>query len=175
MYVHLNEPIYDGILAKLPFGGRCYGTSIASSDSDYLVLIKQDTGDLILRYDNRIDDLTYVGIKSFWKTMSEGAEQVYFEAMHTPEFEALGTPFKPLMYYNNRVARMYVGYAKRDLKQNAIGRLFHINRCLWMADKVMKKELINLIDVKNIPVETDIGKLKQRMTSMREELKCLVD
>lgn len=171
MYVHLSEPIYDGILAKIPFGGRCYGTSIASSDYDYLVIIKQNTGDLVLRYDiDRTEDLTYVGVDSFWNTMNNGAEQVYFEAMHTPEWADLKTPFPPIMYYNDRVARMYVGYAKRDLKQDPKHRLFHINRCLYMAQKVMKKELINLSDIGKINIETDVEKLKAKMIELRNEL-----
>lgn len=180
MYVHLNQPLDPNIeLATFPFGSQCYGTAKSWSDNDYLVLVSKNTGDLVLRYTDEDDynDYTYVGADSFWKTLNFGAEQVYFEAIHTNQFDYFYrksfnrlTP-NILSFYNDRVARMYVGYAKRDLKQNATGRIFHINRCLWMADKVMKKELINLIDIKNILIETDIGKLKQIMTSMREELK----
>lgn len=172
MYIRLIEPIRDGILAKIPFGSHCYGTANKNSDRDYLCILKQDTGDLILRYDlYRTEDLTYVGVDSFWKTVHNGAEQVYFEAMHTPEFG----PYLPfygslIHFYNDRVARMYVGYARRDLKQDPTGRLFHINRCLYMAKKVMKKELIDLKEIGKIELETDIEKLKAEMTKLRNEL-----
>lgn len=29
-------------------------------------------------------------------------------------------------------------------------RLWHVNRCLWMADKIMAQELIDLQDSKNV-------------------------
>lgn len=176
MFVHLQKPLDTNVeLVRIPFGSHCYGTAKFWSDKDYLVLTEKDTGDLILRYTDEIEnnDLTYVGIKSFWNTMHTDAEQVYFEAAHTPEFkkfyeDRFQMKFEVLDFYTKRAARMYIGYAKRDLKQDGFGRAKHITRCLYIAEKILNKSLIKLEDIGKLEIETNIEKLTEKMNSMRQ-------
>lgn len=173
MYIKIQSPIPDNlIMNKSPFGSRTYGTENMYSDHDEVHITYKSTGDFVLQYKLGLSDIVYVDWNNFIRITGIGGNQNFFETMHTKEYQKCALAQDPLAYYTPIQARGYVGLAHRDLKPQFVNkRIWHINRCLWIADKIMKKELINLKDIGKIPVERDIKVLTERMTEMRNKLK----
>ena len=171
MNIKILEPIKEElVIATFPFGSRVYGTHRADSDRDYVKLLKHNTGDLVLQYKNIDNDYIYIGNKEFFESIINGKSTINFETLHTTEFSNHFKGFKPaaIDFYTIKMARAYIGLAKRDIEYPE--RLFHVNRCIWMAEKIMKKELIVLSDVANIPLRENIGELKKEIKEYRNFL-----
>jgi hypothetical protein len=169
MNLKLLNPIQDNLIeATFPFGSRVYGTDDEFSDRDEVCITKFNTGDFPLHYKTSYCDYIYTDINNFLKALEKGANPVFFEVLHLPEFqEKYRTDI--MQYYNVRSAKMYLGFAKRDLDYG-LDRIQHVNRCIWMAEKIMKKELINLQDVAKIEICRDVDFLKQKTKELRESL-----
>lgn len=180
MYVKIKEPFDVNLVANMsPFGSHTYGTNDNYSDRDIVMLLKKSTGDFIFQYSiipdgwvtrDQCCDAIYVGEEKFYHELSIGGNQNFFETIHTDAWQDFRRT-NVLEYYTNDQARGFVGLARRDLKPQFVNdRIFHINRCLWVADKIMNKSLINLKDIGKLNIETNIDKLTEKMTSMRKEL-----
>lgn len=194
MNIKITAPIPDHLIEVIiPFGSRVYGTHNDCSDHDELNIVKFNTGDFPLQYTSREDqtykarllvkklgndvDYIYTDFRNFFDKAKSGANTIFFECIHTAEFKlwmekSQVEPFNPLEgydLYNSRVAKAYLGLAKRDL-EFGLDRIHHVNRCVWMAEKIIKKELINLSDVAKIEMSMDVDTLKQKIKKMREGL-----
>lgn len=189
MNVKILEPIPESeVIVTLPFGSHVYGTATKNSDRDFVKIIKEDTGNLILQYqDTNPDfmihgpkntlDYIYVSERHFWNKLQDGGNTVFFEALHTPEAKlwlasrGLYPELQILMdCYHSRMAKGYLGLAKRDLTYP--GREKHVARSIWMAEKIIKKELIDLASVAKIPPLTgSIPEIAQHIAELRKGLK----
>jgi predicted nucleotidyltransferase len=194
MNIKILEPIPESeVIVTLPFGSHVYGTATENSDRDFVKIIKEDTGNLILQYEQRepvnfktgdniilmqkTKDYIYVSERHFWNKLQDGGNTVFFEALHTPEAKlwlasrGLYPEFQVLMdCYHSRMAKGYLGLAKRDLTYP--GREKHVARSIWMAEKIIKKELIDLASVAKIPPLTgSIPEIAQRIAELRKGLK----
>lgn len=166
MNIKVKYPISENeVEVTMPCGSRVYGTANENSDYDFVKITKQDTGSLVLQYSTLGEGFTwdavdylYTGLKNFLDQAESGANTIFFECMHTKEFQNYWCPPKHsewdnayLLYkmYNPWVAKAYLGLAKRDIRFPE--RAHHVRRCYWMANKILKKELIDLSEVKNIP------------------------
>jgi predicted nucleotidyltransferase len=169
MNLKLLSPIPENLIeATFPFGSRVYGTNTEHSDIDYLAITKFDTGDFPLQHQFYNGDIVYISLNRFLESLNKASNPVVFEVLHLPEFqEKYRTDI--MQYYNARSTKMYLGFAKRDLDYG-LDRIQHVNRCIWMAEKIMKKELINLQDVAKIEICRDVDFLKQKTKELRESL-----
>lgn len=156
MNIKIKDSIPEtDVIVTIPFGSQVYGTATETSDKDFVKLIKSNTGDLVLQYkqvgdlDNPEIDYIYVDEFAFLKKIKNGDSTVFFECMHTKEFQNYFPANNVLYYYTSKVAKAYLGLAKRDLKYP--NRTHHVIRCIWMAKKIINKEIINLSEVANLP------------------------
>jgi predicted nucleotidyltransferase len=159
------------VVATFPFGSRTYGNHIDESDFDFLKIVSFETGDVVLQYKDSDIDYVYTGINSFLNDLHKGASQVNFEVLHTEEFRKHYPNIDPVEFYTNINAKAFVGLARRDLKYPQIA--FHINRCIYIAEKIMKKELIKLEDIGNITIEEDMEKLTNKVNELRKDVRLL--
>lgn len=164
MNLKLLEPIPEQhVLDKLPFGSRVYGTDTIDSDADYVVFIDLDCGDLVLQYGNDRVDYIYVNPFNFFKHIRKGSQPAFFEVAHSEKFIT-----NILDYYTYEMAKCYLGLAKRDLKHGY--REFHVNRCIWMAEHIMRKELIDLSKIEYLEVDYDSKRLESKIKKLRTQL-----
>ena len=169
MNIRIVNPLGDHLIsAKFLFGSRIYGNHTEQSDHDYLHLVNYDCGEKVLQYKDAQYDYLYTDMKNFLKHLSTGASQVNFEVLHTDDFQNK-IPIDPMQYYTSRTAKAYLGLAKRDLYYPE--RLFHVNRCLYIAEKVIKKELIQISDIGKLVVSEDLGHMRQQIAELRAGLK----
>jgi predicted nucleotidyltransferase len=169
MNIKILKPLPEHLITgTFPFGSRVYGNHIDESDFDFLKIVNFDTGDVVLQYKDGDIDYVYTSLKSFLRDLEEGASQVNFEVLHTEEFQS---HFKidPIVFYTETNAKAFVGFARRDLEYPQ--RVFHINRCIYIAENIMKKELIKLEDIGKIVIENDMEKLTNRVTELRNMLR----
>lgn len=164
MNIKILHPIpEDEVLVTLPFGSQVYGTADGHSDKDFVKIIKRDCGVLLLQYQSDSQalehqvDYIYTDLKNFFAKIEDGGNTVFFEAAHTPEFKAFMISRGAVdlnyltRYYTSRMAKGYLGLAKRDLDYG-LQRIQHVNRGIWIAEQIMEKKLINLSDVaKRVP------------------------
>lgn len=169
MNIKILNPIpEDEVLVTLPFGSQVYGTANDHSDKDYVKILKQDCGVLLLQYQSDSQalehqvDYVYTDINNFKAKVADGGNTVFFEAMHTPEFEKWwNTRYESfgydgdikeylLNYYTSRMAKGYLGLAKRDLDYG-LERIHHVNRGIWLAEQIIQENLINLSDIQHVP------------------------
>jgi hypothetical protein len=172
MNIKILEPIKEElVIATFPFGSACYNTLKEGSDRDYLKLVSFKMGDILLQYQEPGKDYVYTDTTAFFNDIISGKSTINFEVLHTPEFHIwYGKSIIDLIpyYYTNRIARAYIGFAKRDLEFPE--RIFHVNRGLYLADKVVKKEPIILADIANIPINNDIEYLRSYIEQKRKEI-----
>ena len=158
----------------IPFGSRVYKTNTVLSDRDYVAITKSfKLGDATLQWSGIINDVlcdvTYVDSDYFFEASENGTNTVMFEAKHfawEDYYNIQEDLVKDLYNYEN--AKAYLGLAKRDLDYP--DRIFHVNRCMWMAEKIMNKSFIDLSGIKDIYVETDTELLKNEIKERREQL-----
>lgn len=159
------------ILEKLPehltirkflFGSRVYGTWHIDSDWDYLNIIAIPTGRLVLQHASDTGDEIYTDIDNFYQCLQDGSQPVFFEVAH----QLLGPDV--IKYYTYENAKCYLGFAKRDLKFP--NRAFHINRCIWMAEHIMRGELIDLSKLELLAVDYDYENLRSKIKILRDQL-----
>lgn len=94
MNIKIIDPIPENeVEVTLPFGSQVYGTANAKSDKDFVKLLKQSTGDIILQYqsNNNIKffpnvDYIYTGLSNFLDQARSGANVAFFECLHTEEW-----------------------------------------------------------------------------------------
>ncbi len=186
MNLKLKEPIPENLIIKhYLVGSRLYGTHTDISDYDFVTFISKETGDFTLQYTDddcwfHVDHI-YVNINSFWRQLDNGANTLFFELLHTSEFQDDFNEYIPIIlinekpelnimwWYTPEMARAYLGLAKRDLDYP--DRIHHVNRCIWMANKIMKKELIDLDEIKNIEQISNKEILAQVIKDMRKNIK----
>lgn len=162
MNIKIQKPIQkEFILNTFSFGSVVYGTNTSNSDEDLLSIVSFDCGDTRLQYSNASSDIIYTCWDGFWKDIHSGASTINFEVLH--EFTG-----NPLNYYTPKMSKAYLGFAKRDL--DFPDRIQHVNRCIDFAQKIIKKELIVLSDVKNLVIRTDIEQLRNEIKELRESL-----
>jgi hypothetical protein len=192
MNIKILRPIEETeVLATLPFGSQVYGTLNTESDMDFVKILKQDTGSLLLQYQgiepvyNSEKDITvltkvdyvYTDTKNFWSKIEDGGNTLFFECLHTPQgrvwlaSQGLYPELEVIMdAYTARMAKGYLGLAKRDLPYP--DREHHVARSIWMAEKIIKKELINLKDVAAIPpLKMGIPEAANYISHLRSGLK----
>lgn len=175
MNIKIVDPLPSHLVAfKIPFGSRVYGTNSENSDHDYVVVTKSfNLGDATLQWSGMMAgekvDLTYVDRDYLFEASEDGTNTVMFEAMHFRRKDYYLTDvgmMKDLYNYEN--AKAYLGLAKRDLDYP--DRIFHVNRCLYMAVQIMNKQFIDLSKIKDIYVETNTELLKNEIKERREQL-----
>lgn len=188
MNLKLLEPIPESeVLVTLPFGSWVYGTNKPDSDRDYVKIINQDTGSLLLQFssfDSQYQypeevDYIYTSEKNFWAKVRDGGNTVFFEALHTQEarvwLASRGLyPEEALIdsYYTPRMAKGYLGLAKRDVQTDFIGRRKHIERCIHYANMIMSETYINLKEpVPQLPTDLTSEECLQVIKYLRDTLK----
>ena len=169
MNIKIMEPLSDHLIAgTYPFGSYTYERTNDQSDYDFLNLVKFDCGEVVLQYKNSLVDMLYTGTDNFFYDLERGASQVNFEVLHTENFQQ-DFNIDPLKYYTDTMAKAYVGFARRDLKYP--DRVFHINRCIYIAEKIIKKELLNLKEIGKMEIENDMVKLRNKVMDLRRKLR----
>ena len=176
MYLKLEKPLDPHlIVTESPFGSCTYGR-ILVNDIDLVCIIKKSTGEFIFQHKEGRFDRVYVDWYNFINIMRIGGNQNFFETIHTKDFQKSYHDFPVDEFYTPIQARGYIGLAHRDLKPQFFDkRIFHINRCLWIAEKILKKQLIILSEIDSIPIEQDHKILTERMTALRNQVKGIHD
>lgn len=166
MNIKIVDPLQDFyVMHRFPFGSHVYGTAKPTSDKDFLCIVNFDAGVMPLHYKTPETDLVYTDFKNLLRGLSDGGEPVFFEVVHTKEFQEIYR-LDVLKYYHPWNAKMYLGIAKRDIR--FLERIHHVNRCIWMAKKILAKELIVLADVAKIEIRTDTKALMEEIIAIRK-------
>lgn len=137
------HPIY-----KLPFGSSIYGEKF--NDLDIIYIIPEDTGDFVLQYkdDTTKEDITYVGINQFINGLKNCSNVEFFEALHTSAGDKflVDNNLDLISFYTTRMAKAYLGYAKRDLDYFQ-ERLYYIIKSIIIAEIIIEE---GILDVENL-------------------------
>ena len=165
-------------------GSRLYKTNRADSDNDYLV-IYEAIGDSDIYYPN-YHQLQYDCIESnsqficvterqFYKNLFSGDSTINADVIMFYEDYKDSEKLNICRTYN--IIKAFIGFAKRDIKflsQNK-SSLFHINRGLYCAEKLLKNELPLLEDIQNLNISTDRFILTEHVDTLRKEMNKLYD
>ena len=155
------------------FGSQLHGIANKDSDFDYLRVISDaiyESFNSLGRFLPNIHSFQYTESKEkqylwmtesqFWRNFFSGEGNLHSDIiLFSGKFE------NPLhLCYSYKVIKGYIGTAKRDLKLHGSWdkKRFHAVRSFYMAEKLMKKE---------IPTVEDIKKLHQGYLPTAEELK----
>lgn len=168
--LQLHKDLKTTVLFELPFGSHIYNTAIPGiSDLDLIRLIPEDTGQFILQYkdtSNRID-ISYVGINQFVNGLAACSNGEFFEALHTEEGQDFlrRNELSLIKYYNDRMVKAFLGYAKRDLDYE--NKLYYSVKSLIIAMDIQSK---NILDVNTLNKRVNF----QLKTFSKEELKHII-
>lgn len=177
--IHLDQDPKLDVLYTLPFGSQIYGSIHKYSDADVINIIKESTGDFVLRYwsGENNEDITYVGINEFLSGLSNCSNIEFFEALHTEQ----GRKFMEdhnlnlSLYYNSHQVKAFLGMAARDLKYPH--RRKHCLRCIYIAEKIFNKELFipketptQLVDLLSIYNFGTVEEIDSHIKELRENL-----
>lgn len=172
MNIKIKEPMPEHLVKEAYLvGSRSYGTERDDSDYDYVIFLKCKTGQLRLQYQNSNCDYMYICDESFYLDIKFGSSPLFFEVLHNEDFIRNRSKNKQKIiddFYNKAMTKCYLGFAKRDLEYP--DRIFHVNRCIWMAGKIIDKSWIDLKETQNIYVDLDRAKLKEKIIKMRKKL-----
>lgn len=154
------EYLNNLVIEKFIVGSKMYGTSTETSDTDYLCIFKSEfLSDLYypnyhqLQYDDIENNSQYMftSEQHFYNNLFSGdatinADVVMFSGMDLSQSKRLN------MCRTYNVIKAYIGFAKRDLKMIKQGKskLFHIDRGLYCAEKLLDNKLPELSDIKNL-------------------------
>lgn len=143
--IHLDRNPGLNILYTLPFGSHIYGSTHDYSDQDVISIVKESTGDFVLRYFDNTEttylDHSYVGLNEFIRGLANYSNIEFFEALHTEQGQKFmeANNLNLSRYYNSRQAKAYLGMAARDLKYP--DRRRHCLRCIFIAERIINKLL----------------------------------
>jgi len=186
MNIKINKTEFNELtkIKSYIVGSKLYKTDNPDSDTDYLV-IYEPIGDSDIYYPNYhqlqydcIDSNSqYICItkRQFYKNLFSGdstinADVVMFYNEYT-DSEKLNI----CRTYN--IIKAFIGFVKRDIRFLSQNRssLFHVNRGLYCAEKLLKNELPLLEDIKNLDICSDIHKLIEKNDSLRKEMNKLYE
>jgi predicted nucleotidyltransferase len=168
-------------------GSHMYGTNTDKSDVDFLIIYNSFHENLDLFYPNyhqfqwdNIDNNSqyiFTSSKQFWKNLFSGdatinADVIMFVNKYYTNKEKLNI----LRTYN--IIKAFIGFAKRDMKNlqkdQGKNKLFHIERGLYCAEKLMNNELPQLSDIQNMN-NKNIEQLKQKEAELRIKSNQMLD
>jgi hypothetical protein len=101
----------------------------------------------VLQFKNEVtnEDITYVGINQFIEGLKGCSNIEFFEALHTSEGDQFlfDNNLELDDFYNSRMAKAFLGYARRDLKKDFINRHPYILKCIYFAENIINKDRID--------------------------------
>jgi hypothetical protein len=203
MNIHIQKVAHDFLLQfhthAYTIGSKLYGISNADSDSDKLCFFtppaswQHHLGYVSLpnthqfQYKCKATNTDYIWTTpiQFWKNQQSGESTINTDLIIFNEnFRADFNIHNPLHYvYTYKVIKSYLGFAKRDLKQNKEGihKIIHAERCLYMAEYILLEKntpKLNELEffLKHIITtiaEKDANSLKAQIISLETKEKIL--
>jgi predicted nucleotidyltransferase len=165
------------------FGSQLHGIASKESDFDYLRVISDaiyESFNSLGRFLPNIHSFQYTESKEkqylwmtesqFWRNFFSGEGNLHADIiLFSGKFEnALH------LCYSYKVIKGYIGTAKRDLKLHGSWdkKRFHAVRSFYMAEKLMKKEIPQIEDIKRLYKEDlpTTEELKNKETELRGKL-----
>lgn len=164
-------------------GSRLYGTNKSDSDYDHLIIYKNFHNEIDmyypnyhqLQYDNleKNQQLMFTSENQFYRNLFSGDATINADIIMFTDFNDYNDVEKLNILRTYNIIKAYIGFAKRDIKYVNKGKnkLFHIQRGLYCAKKLMNGELPNLDDIKYIynNPNNDIKSLKEREEFLRNK------
>ena len=175
----LNQNNYKTYL----IGSRLYGTNKIDSDYDFLIIYKNFHNEIDMFYpnyhqlqydeigDNKQLQLMFTSENQFYRNLFSGDATINADIVMFTNFNNYNDSEKLNILRTFNIIKAYIGFAKRDIKYINKGKnkIFHIERGLYCAEKLINNELPNLEDIKfiyNNP-NLDIKRLKQCEEDLR--------
>lgn len=150
MNLHISDEhlsiILDSEHKAFMFGSRVYGTNVAGSDVDYMLVLptpQQRTFSLsrtIHNLQGKLDGVDYVinDTMMFFHNMINGDSTINFEIlvnMSESDFDGITRYKKDFITYN--LIKCYLGMVKRDLKSNSEKKFKHAVRGLQVVESLL--------------------------------------
>lgn len=204
--LHLLKELNEATLGKIIVGSHMYGLNNEESDIDILYIYNPSPFQLInpfknhhqFQYKEGNTDHLYVDLPAFIQNIVTGDSTINFEVINSPKFkEAFDESLHFLAdmsksFYTYNVAKAYLGFAKRDLKQSRALRgremkkkLVHIHRSIVSARQIMYNNefdmrfgIINSFYKNNeshLARKATRDKLYREMNDLRSELQDMHD
>lgn len=170
MNIHFkDEGLFKDLKARTivcaPIGSRFYGDNREDSDYDYLNIYIPDRLELCNPFLNHhqfqyksvnkdgivVDDI-FTSLPQFFKNLTSGDSTINFEVLFTEEFKKVFPELSYKQFETYNIAKAYLGFAKRDLKQYSSGDMSkerHILRGLQTAKNIINKVSTNKWVYKN--------------------------
>jgi hypothetical protein len=102
----------------------------------------------VLQFKNEVsnEDITYVGIDQFIDGLKNCSNVEFFEAIHTPAGEnfLFEQNLNLIDFYTPRMAKAYLGYARRDIKADFVNRHSYILKSIYYAECIIDRQEIHL-------------------------------
>jgi predicted nucleotidyltransferase len=165
------------------FGSQLHGIANKNSDFDYLRVISDaiyESFNSLGRFLPNIHSFQYTEGKEkqylwmtesqFWRNFFSGEGNLYTDIiLFSGKFDN-----SLHLCYSYKVIKGYIGTAKRDLKLHGSWdkKRFHAVRSFYMAEKLMKKEMPQIEDIKKLHKENlpTTDELKNKELKLREKL-----
>ena len=169
-------------------GSHLYGTNTDKSDTD--ILCFYDDRMFVdcynhfpnyhqFQYDDVENNIQYLwtSIPQFWKNQISGDSAINTDVvLFGDSWFKLWDDTKRLKYCRTyKVIKSHLGFAKRDMKQyNKPKNAFHVNRCLYIAECLIKNQMPSLTIIKNIEI-FNLNDVQVLEKTLRKELNRLYD
>lgn len=169
------EYIFSREIARHTIGSKLYGTYNEESDTDILI-IYDSFHDSDLYYPNYhqfqydADNIQYIFTteRHFWQNLFSGDSIINADIILSGDDDFLNNKLNVLRTYN--VIKSFIGFAKRDIKSFEQGKgknkIFHANRCLYCAEKLLNNEL-PILEILPKLETLDIQQLKEKEQKLR--------
>lgn len=192
MNIKISKEEFDYIIKleceRHVIGSRLYGSNSEKSDTDILIIYKSFHGGSDLYYPNfhqfQYDDIEnnvqyiFTSYEQFYRNMFSGDSTINVDVILFSSGGVSDMVYsdKLNMCRTYNIIKSYIGFAKRDLKMIKKGKnkLFHIERGLYCARKLISGELPMLCDFNNFG-NMDIDDLRRLEVELRGECNFLLD
>ncbi|PSK94332.1 hypothetical protein [Taibaiella chishuiensis] len=163
-------------------GSRLYGTTHAASDTDYLCVYRTSAEELYsglpnmhqFQYKDKAGntDWNYCSELQFRKNLYSGESVIHADIVLFTDY----TDRKMELCRTYKVIKAYLGFARRDLKEDNGPKLWHAARSLYCASSLLDNRLPVLDEVRRIYSERqDRAQLVHQEQALRTMANSLYD
>ncbi len=180
-----SEYLFNLELNRYLFGSRLYKTNKEDSDSDILIIYKSfhKESDIYypnyhqFQYDDIENNIQYIfsSEEVFYKNLLSGDSTINSDiVLFNDNFKNIEDKLNLCRTY--KIIKAYLGFSKRDIKMFNKGKnkLFHIQRGLYTAEKLINNEIPIIDDFKNFNIN-DLEELSNKEKQLREIINDMFD
>lgn len=174
----------NNIIKTYIVGSKLYGTDNINSDEDCLV-IYEPIGDSDIYYPNQhqlqYDDLKnncqyiFTTKRQFFKNLFSGDSTINLDVILFYDDYNNDQKLNICRTYN--IIKALLGFVKRDIKFVKTGKskLFHVQRGLYCAEKLLNNELPKLDEIKKLNLNVDLKEVSDKCKLVREKMNKLFE